>query len=138
MSLITGIKSVVKNLPGIRDIVAERDQLRSELLALARFAPPGHFYSPIPSLEEIRRDETSIFAAKPREVPGVNLRELDQLTLLEELARFYPEMPFQAQRTPGLRYYFENPAYSYSDAILLHCMIRFLKPKRIIEVGSGF
>jgi hypothetical protein len=47
-------------------------------------------------------------------------------------------MPFQPEKCEGLRYYFENPAYSYSDAILLHCMIRFLKPKRIIEVGSGF
>jgi predicted O-methyltransferase YrrM len=47
-------------------------------------------------------------------------------------------MPFQPQKTEGLRYYFENPSYSYSDAILLHCMIRYLRPKRIIEVGSGF
>ncbi len=47
-------------------------------------------------------------------------------------------MPFQSEKREGLRYYFENPAYSYSDAILSHCMIRFLKPKRIIEIGSGF
>ncbi len=47
-------------------------------------------------------------------------------------------MPFQAQKVKGLRYYFENPGYSYSDAILLHCMIRHLKPRRIIEVGCGF
>ena len=26
----------------------------------------------------------------------------------------------------------------YSDAIMLYCMIRLLKPRRIIEVGSGF
>ena len=30
-----------------------------------------------------------------------------------------------------------NLAYSYSDAIMLYCMIRHLKPRRIIEVGSG-
>jgi hypothetical protein len=47
-------------------------------------------------------------------------------------------MPFQAEKQQGLRYYYENPAYSYSDAILLHCMIRHLRPRRIIEVGSGF
>ncbi len=47
-------------------------------------------------------------------------------------------MPFRAQKTAGMRYYFENPAYSYSDAILLHCMLRHVRPKRIIEIGSGF
>ena len=138
MSVITGIKSVVSKLPGIRDVVSERDQLRSELAALKRFAPPGHFYSPIPSVEDIHRDAATIFDAMPHDLPGVDLRESEQLRLLEELVPFYSEMPFQAQQVSGLRYYFENPAYSYSDAILLHCMIRFLKPKRIIEVGSGF
>lgn len=47
-------------------------------------------------------------------------------------------MPFKDEKVPGLRYYFLNESYSYSDAIFLYCMIRKLKPKRIIEVGSGF
>src|SRR5262249_26808488 len=37
-----------------------------------------------------------------------------------------------------LRYFFENPYYGYSDAIFLHCMIRHARPRRIIEVGSGY
>jgi predicted O-methyltransferase YrrM len=47
-------------------------------------------------------------------------------------------LPFKDEKVPGLRYYFLNESYSYSDAIFLYCMIRKLKPKRIIEVGSGF
>jgi predicted O-methyltransferase YrrM len=47
-------------------------------------------------------------------------------------------MPFQQHAEPGRRYYFENPMYSYSDAICLYGMIRHLKPRHIIEVGSGF
>lgn len=39
---------------------------------------------------------------------------------------------------PGRRYFFENPAYSYSDAICLYGMIRHVRPRRIIEVGSGY
>ncbi len=39
---------------------------------------------------------------------------------------------------PGRRYYFENPSYSYSDGIFLHCMLRHLRPQRLIEAGSGF
>lgn len=139
--MITAIKSAVKKLPGVRKIVSERDKLHSELVALKknqRFVPPGHFYSPIPSLDEIKRDESKIFGSVPRNIIGLELHEAAQLKLLDKFVAYYDEMPFQSQKCEGLRYYFENPAYSYSDAILLHCMIRFLQPKRIIEVGSGF
>src|SRR5262249_7043615 len=61
-----------------------------------------------------------------------------QLTLLRNIASYYPEMPFQAERSPTLRYYFENDYYSYSDAICLYGMLRHVKPRHIIEVGSGF
>jgi predicted O-methyltransferase YrrM len=102
------------------------------------FVPPGHFYSPIPSLDEVRRDESKIFGNSPRKILGVELHESEQLALLERFTHYYDEMPFQPYKVNGLRYYFENPIYSYSDAIILYCMIRFLKPKRIIEIGSGF
>ena len=47
-------------------------------------------------------------------------------------------MPFTAEKKNGLRYYFENGFFSYTDGILLYSLIRFLKPKKIIEIGSGF
>ncbi len=47
-------------------------------------------------------------------------------------------MPFSDQKQGNLRYYFENPFYSYSDGIILYSMIRHFKPKQIIEIGSGF
>lgn len=102
------------------------------------FVPPGHFYSPIPSLTEIEQDEAKIFGELPTLIPGLELHEAEQLALLEHFAEYYKDMPFAATKQDGLRYYYENPAYSYSDGIFLHCMIRHLKPKRIIEVGSGF
>lgn len=36
------------------------------------------------------------------------------------------------------RFYFNNPAFSDGDADIYYLMIRNLKPKRIIEIGSGF
>jgi len=134
MSLFTALKSVVKRLPIIEDIVLERDKLRRE----CGYYPPGHFYSPIPSWEEIKRDQAKIFGDMPRNIPGIELHESEQLKLLEDFRQYYESMPFQPHKVEGLRYYFENPAYSYSDAIFLHCMIRHLKPKRLIEIGSGF
>jgi hypothetical protein len=100
------------------------------------FAPPGHFYSPIPSAEDIEalgRRETRIDP-----LPGIDLNEEGQLAFLEELAKFYPSMPFTGEGSPGLRYRFENPFYSYADAIFLYSMLRHLRPRRLIEVGSGY
>ena len=115
MSVITAIKSAVKKLPGVRDVIFDRDKLYSELTALKRyfgFVPPGHFYSPIPSIEDILKDESKIFGPVPPDIPGIDLRESDQLRLLEEFIQFYSEMPFQPQKIEGLRYYFENQSYT--------------------------
>ena len=102
-----------------------------------QFVPPGHFYSPIPSLGDVRADEARIFAVPAGDLPGIDLREDAQLALMSEFKRYYDEQPFPAHPTPERRYYFENGAYSYSDAIVLYCMIRHARPRRIIEVGSG-
>jgi predicted O-methyltransferase YrrM len=58
--------------------------------------------------------------------------------MLDELQPYYDSQPFDAEKTRNLRYFFENPYYGYSDAIFLHRMIRHARPRRIIEVGSGY
>ena len=63
--------------------------------------------------------------------------------LLERFAGYYPDIPFTDQPSPGLRYHYQNPAYGYSDAIMLHCMLRHLAPRRVVEArrsegGTGF
>lgn len=103
-----------------------------------RRQPPGHFYSPIPSIEEITRDSAKIFVSGRRSVPGIEMNEINQLELLDIFSQFYTELPFHSQKIDGHRYYYENGSYTYSDAIFFYCMLRYLKPKRLIEVGSGF
>jgi len=102
------------------------------------FAPPGHFYSPIPDLAEVERKSGLLFATDPRDLPGIDIREAQQLELLEQCVDFYREQPFTAGRTEANRYFFENPAYSYSDAIFYYLMLRRYRPRRLIEVGSGY
>jgi len=141
MPVFTAIKAAIKKLPIVNEIVLKRNKFNSALIALKSnplFVPPGHYYSPIPSLDEIKRDESKIFGSFPTNIMGLELHAAEQLKLLNEFVAYYNQMPFQSEKREGLRYYFENPAYSYSDAILLHCMMRYLKPKKIIEVGSGF
>jgi hypothetical protein len=98
--------------------------------------PPGHYHSPIPSVQRIREDAARIFGTPPS-IPGVDLNEEEQLRLLEEFREYYREIPFGQRKREGMRYYFDNPYYSWSDAIFLYSMIRHAKPNRIIEVGAG-
>ena len=100
--------------------------------------PPGHFYSPIPSLEDLRARESSVFGVWPKELPGIDLDAPGQLALLDAFQPYYDEIPFTPEKKDGLRYYFENPFYSYSDAIFLYCVLRHFKPRRVIEVGCGY
>lgn len=123
------LRSALRRIPLVARLVALRDAFR--------FVPPGHFYSPLVSIDEIRRDEHRVFqrATAPA---GIEMDEAGQLELLGEFERLYPSIDFPATRQASHRYWYENPAYSYSDAIMLHCMLRHFRPKRLIEVGSGY
>jgi len=140
------------HLPFLHDWLDERDNLRRKTRALTddleivhrelavlsgQWMPPGHFYSPIPSIPEIEMKRDSIFHIE-KEIPGIDLKETRQLELLDHFLSWYEELPFPDIKTPGHRYWYENPNYSYSDAIVLYSMMRYLRPKRIVEVGSGY
>lgn len=138
-------KRAARRLPWLGDLhryivalEAERDQLRADLAHWKTWMSPGHFYSPIPSIDEIRAREAEIFGPPPPSLPGIDLRADQQVALLRELARFYDELPFPRTQSAESRYWFENWAYSYADAIFLYSMLRHLQPRRVIEVGSGF
>ncbi len=131
----------------LQRITQERDELNTHLDRVSRerdrlesslgHVPPGHFYSPIPNLEEVRKDENWIFH-DPQTIPGVDLNIDEQCKLIDQLKDYYPEMPFPAEREEGWRFFHNNPAFGGADAVFLYGMMRHLKPRRIIEVGSGY
>ncbi len=100
--------------------------------------PAGHFYSPFPDLEYIRANELRIYGPPSRTLPSIALNEEKQLSLLGQCLDFYNEQPWSAHKTDGLRYFFLNDFYSYSDALFLYFILRSFKPKRYLEIGSGY
>jgi predicted O-methyltransferase YrrM len=115
-------------------------QLVTEQLGMVpRYVPPGHFFSPVTDPAELRAREAEIFAEEdPAGLPGIALNEAGQFAMLDRLARHAPTPPFRAEAVPGLRFRYENDAYSYGDATVLACMILEHRPRRIIEIGSGW
>lgn len=97
----------------------------------------GHYHSPYPDLTQIKKNEARIFN-RAKEIAEIDLNEKGQLELLERAAALYPSAPFPVEKQDPLRYWYNNEVYHYFDGFMLHAMIRMLKPKRIIEAGSGF
>jgi predicted O-methyltransferase YrrM len=102
-----------------------------------RFAPPGHFYSPLPDPSIVDRERDRLYALPPVS-DGVALNAEGQRHLLEELIPLAAAFDWPEEQTPGRRFFMKNDFYAYGDALLLFAMIRRFNPRHIIEVGSGF
>jgi hypothetical protein len=103
---------------------------------LPQYVSPGHFCSPVPSAEDLARAVAAV--ATPAPMLGIDMGEAEQLAFLERLACYYPDVQFPEHNDGTTRFAFNNPSYSWCDAIILFCMLRELRPRRIIEAGSGY
>jgi Methyltransferase domain len=101
------------------------------------WAAPGHFYSPVPDLTEIGNAADRLFAPRTS-LPGIDLRHDEQLVNFRELARLARESPIPSSPNATCRYGTENPNYGIGDASMLQSMLRHLRPRRYLEVGSGW
>lgn len=117
---------------------AVRSLLESGNIISIRFAYPGHFYSPIPDLNEIEYKSKYIFDNTTKDIPTLNVNEKSMIQLHKKFVTYYHEMPFPERETKSFRYHFDNPYFSYGDGVILYCLMRHLDPNRIIEVGSGY
>jgi|CZKI01.1.fsa_nt_gi hypothetical protein len=115
---------------------SENQKTRAEMAEWTRFCPHGHFYSPLPSRDEVAAAFSRGGYGPP--FPAVDLNTDGQFALLKEFATFYPDLPFPENPTAGRRFHLANPAYGHYDAVVLYCMMRRLQPKRIVEVGCGY
>ncbi len=120
----------------IQGIKRRLNQLKNLRIVNLDFAP-GHYYSPIVNTKEIGSRANEAFTI-PTEIKGIVLNKDAQMATLNKMVGYYNENTFSETKTDGKRYYFQNNYYSYSDALFLYNIIRHNKPKRIIEVGSGF
>jgi hypothetical protein len=111
-------------------------QLKSLRTAVGQW-PPGHYYSPIPDLADVRARQDRIWSV-PSSVPGIDMHADEQLGRLTRFAGYAAEQPFGDQPRDGLRYGFDNRFFSYGDGLVLYCMLRDLRPARLIEIGSGW
>lgn len=102
--------------------------------------PLGHFYDPHPDTRELEREprRSQVWPAVPRDVPGICWRDGAQLEICREVFAHQQRLEFPRMATGDPHeYYGENGVYPPLDAWILEAMLRHLRPRRIIEVGSG-
>ncbi len=110
--------------------------------------PIGHYYSPFANLKEIREKKTEIIA-KTNDLDSYHDIDLNidgQLELMEKISAFYGDIPLWTKGQNSkigkdnqtMRYQTEGSPFPLGDASNLHGILRIFKPKRMIEVGSGF
>lgn len=98
---------------------------------------PVHFYEPIPD----SRDLPEKLWDHPQPLPGVDMNEAMQRKLLVEV---FPGFRQEYQSIPlgptddKSRFYLENGRFEGIDPMLAYCLMRYFRPRTIIEVGSGF
>lgn len=104
-------------------------------LTFPQSCAPGHFYSPIPSLHDIRCDRDRIFDSTADELPEINLRKVQQIELLRMLGDHVADFAFEREMR---RFFLPNEYLPAADAIVLAAMLEHLRPRNYIEIGSGF
>ncbi len=101
--------------------------------------PPGHFYSPIADLNDISSREGKIWNSG-RQMLGINWKdEAQQRLLLKGLRPYIAKIAFPTEKPEDETvYFYKNDQFPVLDAEVLYCLLRHFRPRRVIEVGSGF
>ena len=102
----------------------------------ATLLPNGHFYSPVVSRADVAEEWERL--TRPRQPACIEIDIDGQLRTWHRLANSFATLPFPNNAALGKRYHFLNPTYSFGDASIYWGMLNLLRPRRIIEVGSGF
>ena len=101
------------------------------------FFNAGHYYSPIPHREDIKKFKNKNDGSKPQ-LPDISLNRENQKKILNDYIKYYKDLPFPENKKENFRYFYNNDYFEYSDAIFLFSFLLKNKPKKIIEIGSGF
>jgi len=114
-------KRVMNGIRGIIRILCQKTFRFWELLGI--HVTPNHFFYPIPSTRDL---DDAIFTRRS-ECVGIDWNIGEQTRYLREVfPKFALESVFK-----------ENVGLSLVDAAVLHSMVRYHQPRKIIEIGSG-
>lgn len=130
------LKNNIENLIPFLSYMANSGFASDECIKQKILVTPINYYQPIPDIEIM--EERNIWD-KVSSLKGINWKPDKYEFFLIELSKYYDEISWNEEKSENNDdFYLNNPSFSYAAAYSLYCMIREKKPKKIIEVGSGF
>jgi predicted O-methyltransferase YrrM len=121
----------------INRLLMSEERRAIETRDLGLFVPPGHYYSPLVDLDQLHRSPPAQVETADDALPMIRIDGARMHAFWQSCLPLLRECPFPASKTEGFRYCYENPSYSYGDAMMLYTMLRKHQPRRVVEVGSG-
>lgn len=101
--------------------------------------PNGHFYSPYPSIADVKKNAVGTAASTPLSLTGIDPFLPEQWGLWDEFGKLAADSYLTNEMLMAdARYTFENGMFNRCDAASLHCFLRHYRPRRVVEIGSGF
>jgi len=100
--------------------------------------PAGHYYSPVVDPSTVGDYVSRSREESSRSIAGLGIDIAEMSRLWEKNIDVIRKTRFAAHKVATNRYYFRNGMFSYGDATILRMLIGDLRPRRIIEIGSGF
>lgn len=99
---------------------------------------PADFYSTVPSVADIR----STFEGSENPIPVYD-RIFDHSVIsgfLDSIAPYSAEFapPDEGEEESCREFFWKNSQFSWTDAMAYYCIVRQRRPRRIVEIGSGF
>jgi predicted O-methyltransferase YrrM len=114
------------------------DEYRN-LFKVVPFFNPGHYHSPVVSPDEKVRAYMYAQAERVGRSPiAIDMHVEEMKEVFAQNVAFMSSNSFQKDKNSKHRYYHDNNVYPLGDAITLRMMLNLVKPRRIIEIGSGF
>lgn len=94
---------------------------------------PHHYYDPVVFPSDIRGD-----LGLPRRISGLDLNEQGQLDLIRQFKYRDELLAIPMTSAAPTEYAYANGSFGSGNSELLYDMIRHFKPRRIVEIGSGY
>lgn len=91
-----------------------------------------HYYEPLFNPKHLRKS-----LRDDRNLPGIDFNIQGQLELLNNFSYNDELVKIPLDKTNDLEFYYHNESFESGDAEYLYNVIRFFKPSKIIEIGSG-
>ena len=99
--------------------------------------PDGHFYSPAVDPHQLAGRADELWPEHRPPSPGIEWNEMEHRQVLDDLRQFAAEYDYPQRATSLTQFHDPNGIYEGLDSRMLFGLLRFFKPTRMIEVGSG-